>query len=194
MKITICSLWTSEIETLGRLTEANHWAYAQKHGYNYVSGRFVPAGRPASWGKISLLLSQFKDNDWLLWIDADAVFTNFSTKIEWFVQEGKNFIASADYQGLNCGVFLVSTMNWTYEWLERVYNMDVFIHHPWWEQAAIISTYWNDAEVRRRVSIVKKLQSFPQDWVNGDFIFHTPGMNQEDKIVLLREKIKCGGS
>jgi inositol phosphorylceramide mannosyltransferase catalytic subunit len=189
-RITICTQWTSEISSYAEDTELNHRAYAQKHNYGYYPCRFNPAiNRPASWGKLLVLMSQFKTNDWLFWIDADAVFTNMDKKIEDFITN-KDFIVGSNFEGINCGAFLISTSQWSQMWLKRLYDMTDYIENPWWEQAAIIHSMKDEAVQQRSLILgPREMQSFHWDWQPGDFIFHTPGIELVAKIKLLKEKM-----
>ncbi len=174
--ITICSLWTPELKDFGPMVEANHRAYAEKHGYKYHCLHSNPTDRPPAWGKIPILLSQMDSADWLFWIDADAIFTNFNKRLEEFIVADKDFIAGKNFDGLNSGLFLLSTSQWSRQWLVRIYGLTQFINHQWWEQAAMMYDLRVNLETQEHSLLLpyRTLQT-ELSWKPGDFAFHPAG-------------------
>ena len=73
----------------------NHHEYANKHGYSYVK-KIVDnedyRDRHPTWIKIDVLKTYLPIFDYLVWIDADAVFYNQDIKIEDLIDEGIDLV------------------------------------------------------------------------------------------------------
>lgn len=117
------------------LTQENHLKYAKTHGYDYIfrnniiSTLYVDEYAEKKvfqlglyWQKIAALqeaMDEMRDGkrryEWVLWLDADAIFTNFDTKLEDIIREHAGDIANPDifflasrepYMLINAGVLL----------------------------------------------------------------------------------------
>jgi len=136
--IAIVSHYAGKVGYLAKAQE-NHIAYANKHGYDYffrdgnISGdNFIDRNADKAlyqlglyWQKITavkdvLATGKYK---WVMWIDADAVFTNTDQKIEDFLKtwakDTTDFIVAPDntanreYDRINLGVFLIRNTPWS---------------------------------------------------------------------------------
>ena len=143
-QLCVISHFTDEIRHYANFTVANHARYTRRHGYFYhsfighLSGKrflmpghednvrrdglywqsFVAIEQALSWEKPS---SKGLFCDWVLWIDADAIFTDFDTSVEqlladWqgrrnFSLADKDLILSREEIGgdavINAGVMLI---------------------------------------------------------------------------------------
>jgi len=79
----------------GDFASLNHHEYANKHGYSYikkiVDNNDYQDWHP-TWIKIDVLKTYLPIFDYVVWIDADAVFYNQDIKIEDFIEEGIDLI------------------------------------------------------------------------------------------------------
>ena len=77
--------------------------YCEKHAYEYVIRRDTPRqDRHICWHKIPIILDELHDCDYLLFLDADAVFYSHELKIEQELlplNAGKTVLMSADCGG-----------------------------------------------------------------------------------------------
>jgi hypothetical protein len=96
-KICILTSYTDHIRwdnygkcDYGDLSSTNHLEYANKHGYSYikqiVSDSDYSDWHP-TWIKIDILIKTLPLFDYVVWIDADAIFVNNEIKIEDFIQD-----------------------------------------------------------------------------------------------------------
>jgi hypothetical protein len=116
-----------------KYTWENHRAYAKTHGYDYwfrngvIDDKYVDnqAERNVNkkglyWQKIATVRKAMELTDakgeprykWIMWIDADALFTNFTTTIEEKTAnlKGDDFLVIAeDYKGIcaNTGIWII---------------------------------------------------------------------------------------
>ncbi len=132
-------------ESYAFLTSQNHEEYTKKHGYKYhfytgrISGdRFLDPNSSRGrvhqeglyWQKITAVKNQLDREDcrWVMWIDADVIFTHFQKKIEDIIREygfridqdvklENHLILSREEAlpevGVNAGVFLVRNSDWS---------------------------------------------------------------------------------
>jgi hypothetical protein len=68
---------------VGDLALRNMRAYCDYHGYDLlVIDRSLDPARPLVWSKLVALMRYLPDYDWILYMDGDALFANFSITIE----------------------------------------------------------------------------------------------------------------
>jgi hypothetical protein len=79
----------------GDFASLNHHEYANKHGYSYVK-KIVNNDDYQNWHptwiKIDVLKTYLPIFDYIVWIDADAVFYNQDIKIEDFIEDGIDLV------------------------------------------------------------------------------------------------------
>jgi hypothetical protein len=79
----------------GDFASINHHEYANKHGYSYVK-KIVSNDDYLNWHptwiKIDVLRTYLPIFDYVVWIDADAVFHNQEVRIEDFIEDGIDLI------------------------------------------------------------------------------------------------------
>lgn len=115
--------------------------FAERHGYDLTVAHPRVEGRAASWFKIPLLHNLLAIHDEVLWLDADVVVVDPSEDIAaalpgGFWQALAEHHSAVDGNHPNCGVWLVRRPMRSL--LARIWGMTSFLHHPWWEQAAIL--------------------------------------------------------
>jgi len=134
--------------------------------------------------------------DWIFWVDSDVILTNPTIRLEAYLPEDENvhFVAAADKNGLNAGVFLLRVNSWSYNLMTKVlaypdYHKDDFIRFA--EQTAINNLLSSEEETEHYVIV-------PRSWFNqysgakakGNFLIHFPGTNNKsEKVKMIREEI-----
>jgi hypothetical protein len=114
--------------------------YAERHGCEWRVCD-LRGSRPPSWMKLPNLLAALVAHERVCWIDADVVIREHDANIFDEMPEHA-------WQGLvehetncgpvpNCGVWIVTRAMEPV--LEQAWLMERFIHHGWWEQAAILT-------------------------------------------------------
>lgn len=150
------------------------------------------AARPPSWSKVTFIREELARAEWVFWTDADALVMNASVTVERFVQDSVDVVFSGDpYHGINCGHLLVRSTDWSASFLERVHARTEFLHHPFWENAAVIALYKEDAEVRCRTAVVpnKLFNGYPYPGAgnaSGDFMVHFPRVAAEVREAAMK--------
>jgi len=104
---------------VGSILRRNKKNYALAHGYHFIEGGKAYTERRgggnggANWGKFDEILKYLDECETLLFVDTDAIFTNFSIKAESFFDlpeaKGKDMfvVAPSSDEFLNAGVLLM---------------------------------------------------------------------------------------
>ena len=181
--ITVCSLFTREIESFAKITNPVRQLYATKHGYKYLCCDHKLDDRPPSWSK--LLLLQQMTTEWGFWNDADALITNLDIKLESLIDDKYDLIFTRDGNGLNAGNFLVKNSEWSKKFLQEAYQQAQFTNHCWWEQAAIrflLDTKYGYDRVK--VVCQRAMNSYPCNFQEGDFVLHVARIHKNREEII----------
>jgi hypothetical protein len=137
------ALITFAIGDHGRLLELalpRFAAYSDRHGYELHTGPPRMLMRPPSWLKVAALLDALNDHDEALWIDCDVVIVDDELDVADELEEHDVQALvrhhTPDGEVPNCGVWVVRQA--MRPALVRLWRMDRYIDHPWWEQAGML--------------------------------------------------------
>lgn len=114
--------------------------YADRHGYELAAYPPRLLMRPPSWLKVAALLDALNHHEEALWIDCDVVIVDGEKDIADEVPDDARQALvrhhTPDGEVPNCGVWFVrEPMRPT---LIRLWQLDRYLDHPWWEQAAML--------------------------------------------------------
>ncbi len=198
--ICITTQYTDNISAYAELAVRNHLVYAQHHGYSHVvyMGRPGPHFRDATsggledshggglyWQKVAAmqktLAAQNVDGTprcrWAMWVDADIVFTNHTSKLESIIaafapNDDKDMILTREQAGfprvqLNSGAFFVKNSPGGNRFLQEISGrFDRYKDAGFPDQDAITDyvanhdlhrdgplPHWRTAQVRDNVSL-----------------------------------------
>jgi hypothetical protein len=115
--------------------------------------------RPIPWSKIKLLQKHLDSFDVLYWIDADILITKPEHSLDErliFLTRNHDLLISHDFNTLNSGSFAVRNTPWVKTFLEEIYSRTEFIHHFWWENMALITILFGDADKMKRARVIPK--------------------------------------
>jgi len=161
---------------------------------------------PTAWVTLTLILDLFNRRvaDQVLWIDADALITNFNMSIPaiWSLSPTpKPFVISADKPAvhrphdMNRGIFLVRRDDVIIEWFQKAMSYskaDMFRFGGFYDQMCLQDVYNENATVRERVHVhepYSDLQIFTiTEHPNGhQFLIHGAGDGDKrlDKIMAI---------
>jgi len=185
--------------------------YATKHGYTYIQGgeAYWDRRRPISWSKVKFLesvLSKLPEGA-LVWMsDADVLITNPDLRLEdhlvVHLPESKDMMMTLDSCGhINAGNILYRNTQWTRDFLKRTYALSQFTYHPWWENAAMLALYTENASDRAKIEVLLQatvfnsyLQGIPGEplWEPGQFLVHFAGVYDHVKMEEYARKCLAG--
>jgi hypothetical protein len=203
MRFAICSLAIGEeYKKTVKLCTQSQEEYANRHGYTRITDESVyDPERPFPWSKIRLVQKYLTDYDFLVWMDADVLVTNPDIKMEVFIAMMKPdafMFLGHDFQNLNTGVFVIRNCPLAHEFLEDVWNKTEYLHHIWWEQAAVIDLWKNSEKYAPFIHVlphehVNIMNAFHWQvdphvhWTPGDFCIHFAGIHDKDTLEKIQQ-------
>jgi len=111
--------------------------------------------------------------DYILWIDADAIFINFNIKIEQFISRslGRDILIAEDMNPcclINAGVILIKNTKWSQECFKQVWELDRYDHVKFYEQSALVKVLRLQGQQLERY---KYFHTYVNGGEKGDKIF-----------------------
>lgn len=161
--------------------------YCNQHNYGYQLATHRTSNRPPSWEKIPAALSLLRHYDWLFVSDADSLILNNDVWLESFLTDDADLIISRDANALNAGNFLIRSTTWAAEFLQELWNLDQFTHHPWWENAALMHAIDHNPAHMDHIKVVPQnlFNSYVDTYRPGDFLVHFAGTREPAKLEAL---------
>ena len=112
----------------GDFSAINHLEYANKHGYSHVK-RIVKDSDYLDWHptwiKIDVLLKTLPLFDYVVWIDADAVFVNKDIKIEDLITDNVDLVISKQEIDRSTGNVWTNTSTGFMIWKNSEWSMNM---------------------------------------------------------------------
>jgi hypothetical protein len=184
--------------------------YCARHGYTYVEAHEEAwnRDRPIAWSKVPLWkkYATTKDYDYIWISDADVYITNPTLKLEDLVlpllPDNKDLLLTYDScQHVNSGNMILRPGAWASEFLERVWNLDEYTYHIWWENAAICHLMAHNSEDAAKMECTMDAWRFnaylcgvhgARLWMPGDLLVHFAGVYEPKNMVALMDAIDRG--
>jgi len=134
---------------------------------DFITDRYPKA--PA-WYKIDLIIDEINKNEseYILWVDTDTIIHNTQYDVIKEITNpnpDKHIFLAKDHTDFNSGVILVKSSEFTKEFLTKVSTMHEYLHHCWWEQAAIIDLY-----NQNYMNCHEKFKQLPQ-WLFNSYMY-----------------------
>lgn len=196
-------------QALSQVTfDKNKVLYCDKHDYEL-------AAKTDGWSdvvyfdKIQYLIDILENNPevkWVWWLDCDALITNFSKKIEDYVDDNYHIIMSTDVNGMNCGSFFVKNSPQALEWLYMILDHKERYKIKKWdnpEQTPMIMTYikykdWIKLVPQKEINSYNYALLYPTlsnkdmlgvvgEWAPGDWVLHWPGISNQQRIQIAQQ-------
>lgn len=145
--LCLATSYTPDFADIGAFAAASLHLYGARHGHSVHAECRPAGGRPPAWRKIELLRSLLdRGHEAVLWVDAEAVILRTDADIAAELRPGKDLYLvqhrTPQFPGQavpNTGVMLVRDSAWTRSLLARIWERTEYLHHPWWENAALIA-------------------------------------------------------
>ena len=139
-KICILTSYTDKIRwddygkcDYGDLSSTNHLDYANKHGYSYLKQIVRDSDYVdwhPTWIKIDILIKTLPLFDYVVWIDADAVFVNKEIRIEEFIQDNVDLILPKMEMDMLSGNVWTNTTTGFMIWKNSEWSLNL-LNHLW---------------------------------------------------------------
>ena len=204
MVFAICSLVLgADYKKSVELCTQSQEDYALRHGYTRITDESVyDSKRSFAWSKIPLLQKYLSQYDFLVWMDADVLVMNPEIELEVFISMMKPssfMFIGHDLNNLNMGVFVIRNCPLAHEFLTDVWNKTEYLHHVWWEQAAVIDLWKNSQKYRPHIDILEHrhiniMNAFHPEidpkihWLSGDFCIHFAGIRTRSRLDKLQRQ------
>ena len=200
----LCSIGAGPHAELLEVSGATFAPFAARHGYDLcLRGEVLARDRPASWSKVQLVRALLRVYEVVLWIDADAAIVDGSVDVLDSLDPGSlmALVAHNTNEGddpiPNAGVWLLRRDWKTQRFLARVWRSTGYLHHKWWENAAILELlgYELDPKVRlvrpapmyfRTTFLGTEWNSIPLDSSPAPRICHFPAEPLAQRLTGLR--------
>lgn len=201
-KFIIISAYTDNFKEIADISYQTYEKYCKKQDMSFSIFKLINIERPASWYKIPLILDRFKEGyEYVMWVDADTLVINNDFKLNDIINNKYEIYICEDMNGFNCGVMIWKNSELTKSILNTIWNMENFINHSWWEQAAFIELYNKDPSVQDIVCQVPQniMNAYDYSLYNIDnhtgqvnkqsFIFHLPGIENSSRIKIMKNTL-----
>jgi hypothetical protein len=213
MNTAVITLGTKNILNYSKYIFDINRAYCEKNGYTYIQyNDTLDKNRPVPWSKIIAVKNHLDIFDWIMWIDADAMFFNHDIRIEDRIDDSYNLIIgkscgdtwidnqSDDFVNINTGCFLIrGKCSWSHYLLDELYSRDDCLKNKWWENYALMQVF-----LENNYLINNKIKIIEQELINGyenrlydyfsysseQFILHYAGVSTEEKTFCIEERYK----
>lgn len=196
-RICIQILYTKDWLDIAKIMLPNVIEYTKKHNYS-VDVKCVDSPFDG-YEKLRQIKEKFDNNkyDWVMSMDADTLITNHSIKIESLIDNGYDAIFNNDYNGLNCGVFILRNTTTTKQIIDAALLLQGFKGMEC-EQDALnkVKKYFKYKIVPQHKMNSYKYSLYPEigtltwgegEWHLGDWLIHFPAVGMDKRKQLLTE-------
>ena len=140
-RLCITTYFNSHFERIGKICTKSIKKYAIRHGYDTRICTETRSDLPPQWEKIGVILSLFDEGyEFVLWVDADALFVRFDVDIADEIENEKDiYVPLFTVEGKkipNTGVMLLRNAPATRHMLESLRALKQYTYHIWYENAA----------------------------------------------------------
>lgn len=187
-KYAVVMLYTKNFSHVCCYSEANILAYCKKHGYTaYVYRDSMTESHP-TWNKPLVLLDNIKEHEYIMWIDSDAIFTNFDISLEDITNKApdRDLLLCSDIGGwkFNAGVQIWKNTEWSLNTLRKWWNMEHVGHMQGGDQTQLIKLTTNyDPNYDHHVIFDQTVfNCHPKVHREGMYIIHMMGMSGDERI------------
>ena len=181
MKIALLTVCDENFSEISSRTLPSIRRYADRFGLEFLNMLPETKSRPAAWSKITRIREVLQSGfEYCFYVDADAMFVRFDEDIRKHLKVEKDLYLcshspsnSENYapiqEHFNSGVMVWRNSEWSCNFLNEVWQKTDFIHHCWWEQAAILDLLGYHSAVERgpnnlNPNHLEHVQQLPVDW------------------------------
>jgi len=204
MNIVLAQFYTSNV-SYGLYAETINKKYCEEKGYTYFCEKDDHTiktsleDRAPTWYKPKLVenvINKFNP-DYILFLDIDAIISDFNQNIEDFIDENYNIIFAEDvghHSVMNAGVFLLKNNEWSRNFLktwwdsaesyrgkdsrdlsimeENLERVGYFKQALWHDQTCLTILYENNEDIKNNIKVISNKSFNHREYNEGNFIFH----------------------
>lgn len=188
-KLKIITSYDENYNSVGNITSKTMSKYADRFNLEFEFLKMPSTGRVHTWNKIKSIKDEIlkNKNDFIMWLDADAFFTNDAENIISVLNDNDEIYLSSHYcsvhkgsnykntilttNRINCGVMIFKVSEFNEKFLENVWSKENYINHYWYEQAAIMDLVGLKADITGNLNdnkgndfYLKKIKFLTKEW------------------------------
>lgn len=190
----ILTAFNQSYAKMGSLCVRSLSRYVLKHPHVRYVANIVPNNfpRPASWYKLELLKQHLPKQDYVLWIDCDALIVGDKDFMDIIKDATLNICKDAN--GLNNGVAAWKNCPQSFEVLQRLIDsFGEFAQHEWWEQAPL-QRMANEVDIFLQPKPVWNAYgegvTGESDVTDETMVIHWPGMSLEERLPFMEKQLE----
>lgn len=209
-RIAVCTWYDDGIKKYADIARDINQKYCDLHGYEFIVKHDRKLReRQQQWECIPTVLELVNTGnyDYIVWIDADAVFRlnhkNFNL-LENIIDDNnnKNIILSADtvgYDIINTGIFIVKSNNYTKDILQQIIDSKdekCMKYNEWGHEQECMTYFYKDNINNFKDNTVILEEGILQSWhkannniqkeYNNSLILHLAGVNNDDRYKIFK--------
>ena len=161
------------------------------------------------WNKVASIITNLKNHDYLVWIDADALINNFNIKLESIIELNNNIDLylchdiDINRYCINSGVMVIKNSQWSINFFNKVWNSSIPHEHN--DQNVILYEITKEVYPESNPPLFNSdycniinhpnVEIYPETTFNtniwnfnyNDFILHLMGVSEDNRINIMRQ-------
>ena len=190
-------LYTPNVIRYSTISETNISAYARENNYTlYVyHDTTISLKDHPTWNKPKVLEAHIKHHKYIMWMDSDAIFTDFDKKIEDVIAlSSKSILLCSDIGGwkFNAGVQIWKNSDYSKQMLQKWYAMEHIEHMKGGDQAQLITLLKHEKDYE--IFPEETFNTHPKKHKSGMYVLHMmgySGQNRFDTFTAWNKKLFC---
>jgi len=199
--IRVLTHFTPSWKEIAAITVPVMQRYCDRHHYIFNAYRCTPYENYNGKEKIRHILSDLKEGDVAMVMDADCLITNLNISLHNFIDDTHDFYITKHVGNINAGVFIVRKTEWLIKFLDYVFE-NIGKENIHCEQDAF-AKWIKEHPHDKKIKIVNhpafnslKYELYPEhgiqeekdgQWVEGEsFILHLPGVGMQRRIEFFK--------
>lgn len=171
----------------GDLSSTNHLTYSNLHSYSYIkeivnSEKYKE--RHLTWIKIDVLLKYLPMYDYVVWIDADAIFYNMDLKIEQIIEDDNvdlvipkqevDRLTGNVWTHTTTGFMIWKNSNWSISTLSDIWNNPLNYIFDFFHEQSRLDISLFDNYITQNDNLLNKLQNDIEHPIRVDNVMILP--------------------
>ncbi len=200
----ICTLGVGEHARLIEISRKRLDKWADSFGYHLdIQFEIKCVDRPPAWSKLLQIRERLDSHKYVFWIDADTVVWDTNHDFRDLLSWRKPIaLVAHNYHNQwfpNLGVIAIQSTRFTRKLFDRLWEMDEYTNHKWWENAAFLDLLGISPSHEPLKQTHKDLIGHKINWLDNSWnsmgldpspvpkILHYPGVSNIEREILMTE-------
>ena len=203
----IATSYNSSFQGIGEFASISCHLYAAAFGVTARVNANPTIDRPIAWHRVRFIPELFDEGfEYVVWIDADALFMDFTQDVRSLLKPGKDLYLVQHHETgesgpvPNTGFMIIRNSEWSRWLFHSIWQLDKYVHHKWWENAALIDLlgyrHLLGGEYEPNNDILQYIEFLPEKWnhipranvhVRRPVIKHFAGRSTEERRRLMQQ-------